>query len=565
MMITAEEVLALYVGTFNRATDSNGLAYWTNDMLETQELQAIAFFESEEAQRLYPPALSTQELVNVIYNNLFNRDAEEAGLDYWVEQLENGAFSRSEMVLAIMEGALGDDALTLANKVQVGGYYAAQELNFEDPSGVMAGVTYEEASVTEAMAMIDEIVNDPDNRMPFSGGLSVINVTVGELPNEETFGVTSVLTGEAWDEDTITFSFDPYAPESYIGMDWDYYGDLADKYTQLGSEGQEAVRSVLDGIEHFTNLQFEEVPQDGVIRVSISTMYADMVGYAYFPDETWDVGGDVFLSQLYFAEGEEQLDLVSGGEGYGTIMHELGHALGLEHTFEGVILPSLYDDVFHSVMSYTQPEYAYVDEDGDGIYEVLEPQLYALYDVAALQTLYGANLEANTGDDTYALTYEGHDVITIWDAGGHDVIDLSETDGISEIDMHGGTINSADQKENEAFYTGEHNLSIAYGTIIEDVLTGSGNDHIIDNEVDNYIATGAGDDEVYLGYGGIDMVDGGEGADTIFLDLLPDQFMIKSESAGQYALYANGFECEFENVELLGLANGQLYDVQDFL
>lgn len=131
--------------------------------------------------------------------------------------------------------------------------------------------------------------------------------------------------------------------------------------------------------------------------------------------------------------------------------------------------------------------------------------------------------------------------------------------------MHDGTLNSADMQESETFYTGENNLSIAYGVVIEALLTGSGNDRIVDNEVDNYIATGAGDDEIYLGYGGVDVIDGGEGTDTIYVDLFLEQFLIKSEASDQYALYANGLEFEFENVELIGLADGQLYDVDGFL
>ena len=565
-MITNKKILALYVGTFNRAADANGLAYWVNDALETQEQQAIAFFESEEAQALYLPTLSTDTLVNTIYRNLFNREAEEAGLHYWVEQLENGAFKRSEMLLAIMNGAVGDDAQILHNKIEVGGYYAQQGLNMEDPYGVLEEVTAEASSVQDAMEKVDHLLNSEEAQgVHFSGGISVVNDDMGELPTEETFGVSYIFGEMTWSEDVITYSFDATAPESYEGVDFDGSTDLAERYLPLTEEEQNAVRSVLKGVEHFTALQFVEVPEDGMIRTSISDMSTYMVGYAYFPDEAWDLGGDLFLSEYYFRESEsEHLDLIPGGEGYGTIVHELGHALGLEHTFEGVVMPALYDDVFHSVMSYTQPDYAYVDEDGDTVYEVLEPQLYELYDIAALQVMYGVNTEYRTGDDIYTVTYESHDVVTIWDAGGHDTIDLSMTEGNSSIDMHEGTINSADMKDTEPFYTGEQNLSIAYGVVIEDLLTGSGDDTVIDNEVDNFIFTGTGNDVIYLGSGGIDTVDGGEDIDIIYLDLLVEDFTIREGENDYNTLYADGVEVNFKNIELIGLSDGEIYDVFGF-
>ena len=40
--------------------------------------------------------------------------------------LDSGAVSQSEMILAVVNGATGDDAQILANKTEVGVYYADQ-------------------------------------------------------------------------------------------------------------------------------------------------------------------------------------------------------------------------------------------------------------------------------------------------------------------------------------------------------------------------------------------------------------------------------------------------------
>jgi hypothetical protein len=197
--VSDDEILQLYVGTFNRAADADGLEYWKNDSLPTQEKQATAFFNSDEAQNLYPPSLSNDLLVNSIYNNLFNRDSDADGLKYWVKELTNGNISRSNMLLAIMEGAKddknGNDKTTLINKVEVGKYFAQKGLNnISDAKNVMSKVTDNKLSVVFAKNDIDNIIK----AYKYHKNISTTIFWVGEDASKENANIANIAS--AWDD-----------------------------------------------------------------------------------------------------------------------------------------------------------------------------------------------------------------------------------------------------------------------------------------------------------------------------------------------------------------------------
>lgn len=119
---SAEKV---YLAYFGRPADLTGLAT-TEDQIAAKggDKAAIAsmFASSPESANFYAGMTDAQK-VNTVYHQLFNRDAEKAGLDYWINQLKIGAIDQVNMCIKILDGALNADLQTVNNRVVVAKYF----------------------------------------------------------------------------------------------------------------------------------------------------------------------------------------------------------------------------------------------------------------------------------------------------------------------------------------------------------------------------------------------------------------------------------------------------------
>ncbi|MEA2019904.1 MAG: hypothetical protein U9N59_15850, partial [Campylobacterota bacterium] len=93
----------------------------------------------------------------------------------------------------------------------------------------------------------------------------------------------------------------------------------------------------------------------------------------------------------------------------------------------------------------------------------------------------------------------------------------------------------------------------------ENITTGSGSDTITDNEVDNIINTGAGDDKIYVGNGGYDTIDGGLGIDIIYLDISKDDINLIYLENQTYLLDTPSYVTSFVNIEILEFQDGLIF------
>ena len=148
---TYDSVAGLYSATFNRAPDEKGLNYWVDTKMPLEDI-AKSFFDQPETQALYPDGgADTANFVQATYKNLFNREPDDAGMDFWKEQLEKGSISKSAFILAVVNGAKGDDAEIMANKKQVGLDFVKNGGNDPDKAkDAMKDITKDRKSIEDA-------------------------------------------------------------------------------------------------------------------------------------------------------------------------------------------------------------------------------------------------------------------------------------------------------------------------------------------------------------------------------------------------------------------------------
>ena len=244
-------------------------------------------------------------------------------------------------------------------------------------------------------------------------------------------------------------------------------------------------------------------------------------------------------------------------------MHEVGHALGLSHpgpyniggsgTYTAYARDAIFyeDSEQYSLMSYFN---------GNATHAFLGSASAAtplLYDIAAIQRLYGANVNTRTGNDVYgfnanagqAFSVTGSDqqiVFAVWDAGGRDVFDFSGYDETQWINLNEEAFSSVGGLRN--------NISIARNVTIEDAYGGLGADSILGSDVSNLLRGNAGADTLDGG-AGADVLEGGLGND-LYLGIAGADQVNESQGGGADTLIATTSLFLAANIEVAIIAPG---------
>ena len=397
--------------------------------------------------------------------------------------------------------------------------------------------------------------------------------------NFDAFGLSDYkLSGTVRVSVSDDFSYDDYLNPRYSRFNSILYTAAANEVTWT-SQMKNNLQDILQTYSQFANITFQWVgdydtfssgtdttpnPEDigraGVSDININWIYRSDVNFAGISGGSSDdflfnytgAANDIFLN-AYAPKFNNDLSLDLNTRARQTLMHELGHSLGLSHPHSAynasTSTPTITDDYaatkdlgfsqlgfrtntatdmykeYFTIMSYDDQHSLLPGS--SVVYQAYTPMIL---DVIALQQAYGEGSgTSGSGNDTITPGIAGYR--TYFDTGGIDTVDLSEyTSGayfnmgvsitgaahlvgvsMSTFDAQ-NTISLGKDPANLRWFYGEYEN--AAGSAAADQISGNSLDNMIEGKDGNDTLSGRGGNDSLNGDGGDDILNGQDGIDT---------------------------------------------------
>ncbi len=195
-------IQGIYIALFGRPADPLGLQYFNDVTGEGADLTAIGDLAATAEYQDRFEGMSNVQIINSIYQSLFGRDADLAGLTFFAQALQDGTFNINNIAIAILDGAQGDDLATVNNKIEAANLFTA---SLDTGAEVVA---YQGADAAEAGRDFLSGITEDEATIPSQAD---VDAAIAEIAGQEPVGNSFTLTDAVGEQVVGTAQADTFS------------------------------------------------------------------------------------------------------------------------------------------------------------------------------------------------------------------------------------------------------------------------------------------------------------------------------------------------------------------